>query len=429
MIFSRLKHVVDLFGNRVPGQVIIQMTDKCNALCPQCGMRRTADYQRTELEVDDMKRVIDKAVENKVEAMSFTGGEPMLNVDRLVSLLKYAGDAGIKYTRTGTNGYLFRYRNNEDEFRTRISKIAEKLAATSVRNFWISIDSAEPHVHEEMRGFTNLIEGIRRAVPIFHEFGIYPSANLGINRNVGGKQTQYFYKEPRHQDDAYFDLFYSEFRSSFQRFYEFVIDLGFTTVNTCYPMSVQNNGNENLSSVYTATSRDLVVNFSDGEREKLFQALMDTVPEYRDQIRIFTPLSSLYALVKQYQGVHTSNYPCRGGIDFFFIDSKDGNTYPCGFRGNESFGKYEDLDLDKIDRKAVCHKCDWECFRDPSALFGPFLEGAMSPVQLYRKFYKDREYFALWREDLKYYEACQLFNGRQAPDYLSLAKFSANQTV
>jgi len=38
-------------------------------------------------------------------------------------------------------------------------------------------------------------------------------------------------------------------------------------------------------------------------------------------------------------------YPCRGGINFFFIDAKTGSTYPCGYRDKTDMGSFEELNL------------------------------------------------------------------------------------
>jgi hypothetical protein len=73
--------------------------------------------------------------------------------------------------------------------------------------------------------------------------------------------------------------------------------------------------------------------------------------------------------------------------------------------------------------KAYCRLCDWECFRDPSELFGPVLEGLFSPLNLLRRIKKDTLHFRLWSEDMLYYRACQLFNGRKPPDMARLSAF------
>jgi hypothetical protein len=145
--------------------------------------------------------------------------------------------------------------------------------------------------------------------------------------------------------------------------------------------------------------------------------------EFRSKIRIFIPLCSLYALTMVLIDGPNAAYPCRGGIDFFFIDSRDGNTYPCGYRGNENFGKYWEIDWNKVRNKGDCTMCDWECFRDPSELFGPLLQSISEPLKLIKKVKEYPQYFCLWWNDLKYYRACEFFNGRRAPNYKKLNNF------
>ncbi len=79
MALSLLKDVAvnlpALVRGRTPGQLIIQTTDYCNATCPQCGMRKQEKFQRSRLDVDSMKRIIDRGgAKNRVKALSFTGG-------------------------------------------------------------------------------------------------------------------------------------------------------------------------------------------------------------------------------------------------------------------------------------------------------------------------------------------------------------------
>jgi hypothetical protein len=175
--------------------------------------------------------------------------------------------------------------------------------------------------------------------------------------------------------------------------------------------------------VYQAVSEDSVVRFGNAEKAMLFKAVLDTVPAYRSKIRVFSPRTSLYALGKQYSYGSNGAYPCRGGIDYFFINSQDVNVYPCGYRGNESLGKYWEMDWDSVDEHAACYQCDWECFRDPSELFGPLLEGFSNPASVIRKFCGDPRYLNLWINDVRYYCACDLFDGRKPPEYARLRRF------
>lgn len=421
---SIVNSIKSLAGRRIPGQLVIQYTDHCNALCPQCGMNIGNRFKRSRLTNDELKGLIDAAVEKSVEVISFTGGEPLLFFDDLIELMQYAGRAGMQYIRTGTNGFMFTGSEKPD-FQDKINKMVEKLAATPVRNFWISIDSAVPELHEKMRGFPGVIAGIEKALPIFHEAGIYPSANLGINRNTGGDMNEAMGGLPP-GGAGYLESFYPAFIDAFRKFYRFVIDLGFTMVNACYPMSVDaESAGENLEAVYAATSSDAVVRFSLAEKAFLFKALFNVIPEFRSKIRVFSPRSSLFSLYRQYSYQSGPAYPCRGGIDFFFVDARDGNVYPCGYRGNENMGRFQDLDLTRIKPQTPCHRCDWECFRDPSELFGPILQAMTDPLALFKRFREDGEYRRLWMEDLKYYRAAGFFNGRRPADYDRMAGFGS----
>jgi hypothetical protein len=384
-------------------------------------MRVTAELPRTKLSQDVVKRIIDCAAANGVKAISLTGGEPLIFLDEVTRLIEYASTAGIAYIRTGTNGFMFR---NSDQagFTSKVKRMAERLAATPLRNLWISIDSAVPSVHEKMRGFPGVIKGIEKALPVFHQHGIYPSANLGINRNLGGETRN---RKRQVAGTLSPEGFYHKYRSDFRKFYAFVTDLGFTMVNACYPMSIDEaEETGNLKAVYGATSADDIVRFSSSEKAYLFKALLNTIPEFRSRIRIFTPLSSLHALYKQYADPFYLPYPCRGGIDYFYVDVTDGNTYPCGYRGSENLGKYWQMDWRNRQSQTDCYQCDWECFRDPSHLLGPLVPGLLKPLGTLKKMWKDRDAFHLWVNDLKYYRACHFFDGRMPPDSSRLEFFS-----
>lgn len=414
------------FGqNRIPAQLVIQATNCCNATCPQCGMRRTARIPRFTLSDETLLRILDGCSARGVQAVSFTGGEPLLFLDRLVAWIRYAGQAGIPYIRTGTNGFLF-CGADRPGFKARIAQIAQRLAATPLRNFWISLDSAEPDIHERMRGLPGVVAGIEKALPIFHAHGIYPSANLGLNRQVGGASTAELRADSYARREDYLNAFYHAYIGGLDRFYRLAERLGFSTVNTCYPMSIAACEKETgLSAVYAATTTDDIVRFAADEKAVLYKALLDTIPRHRHRLRIFSPLSALYMLHRAYDGGNGAAHAagCRGGVDFFFVDAQDGNTYPCGYRGNENLGKFWELDLDGMRPGQDCHRCDWECFRDPSELCAPLLKLFRSPIGLMRQMAADRAYGRFWIGDMRYYVACDFFDGRQPPNPRRLERF------
>jgi hypothetical protein len=71
--------------------------------------------------------------------------------------------------------------------------------------------------------------------------------------------------------------------------------------------------------------------------------------------------------------------------------------------------------------RAFCRQCDWECFRDPSELLGNLLALRKKPLSEISKLIRDSEYRDLLISDLKYYQACDYFDGRLAPDFARLA--------
>lgn len=425
-IFS-FKKLLDLKKGRVPKQLIIQITNHCNARCPQCGMRVTENYPRSKLNVNVIKRIIDAAAEEEVNIISFTGGEPFLFLDDLITAIDYASQAGIHYIRTGTNGFMLKFDNDKDHDR-RVNSIAERLANTNLRNIWISIDSFVPSIHEKMRGFDGLVKGIEKALPIFRQHNIFPAANVGINRNLGGYLTALLTRDNFHNEHIYDPLFYTHYKEAFRKFFTYVIDMGFTIVGTCYPMSVDETENASgLDPVYAATSVDSIVRFTKQEKAYLFKALMETIPEFRHMIRIFSPVSSVYALYMQHSGNDGFPYPCFGGLDYFFIDAQNGDTFPCGYRGAENLGKFWDKKWLHANSASSCYKCDWECFRDPSEMLGPILHFFKNPLSLISKFRENRGYMTMWLDDIRYYFACSFFDGRKPPNYTKLKKFEASQ--
>jgi MoaA/NifB/PqqE/SkfB family radical SAM enzyme len=403
-----LRNVAELFSvlfGRLPGQVVIQITNYCNASCPQCGMRKTAAIERFRLDESRIKDILDQCARNGVEAVSLTGGEPFIRIGEILELLDYGARRGIRYMRSGTNGYMF-VREGKAAGTEGMIRFAKNLAASGIRNFWISLDSADTGTHEAMRGLPGVIAGIRAALPLFHAQGLYPAANLGINRNVAPVPPL------AGPDDE--SGFFEAFREGFTAFFSKALELGFTMANVCYPMSsVQAGLAGETAAVYGAISGDATVNFSPPELHLVFKALLEVIPLFRDRIRIFTPLSVLYALSVENTGLL---FPCLGGCSYFYIDSRDGHIYPCGYRGNENLGGDPAAVIRRGRKlKPSCMKCHWECFRDPSQLFGLARYMIRHPLCCFIKKEIDPRMLRLWFDDIRYYIRCDFFNGRKPP--------------
>lgn len=397
---------------RTPGQLIIQTTDYCNATCPQCGMRRQESFKRSRIDTDAMKRMIDRAAKNGVRALSFTGGEPFLFQRELLECISHAKKKHIPYIRTGTNGFMFQ-NSGKPGFVEKMRQFAKDLKKSGLYTFWVSLDTWDIMTHEGNRGLDGVIDGIRTALLVFREEGVYPSANLGINRTIVKEQISINSESTGAEKEA----FYEAYKEGFRRFYEFASGLGFTISNACYPMSMQGDA------VYRAESADGIVSYNSTEKHLLFKAMYDVIPEFRGRIRIFTPRSSLLQLIRNYGGDKKAGFACYGGIDYFFVESSTGHAFPCGFRAAADMGPYEELDVQSIKLKPECRLCDWECFRDPSNQTGPLAEFFRSPFSVAKMFLRDREFMSEWWKDLFYYFACGMFDFRKEADYGKMRRF------
>jgi len=412
-----------LLRDRRPArQLVLQLTERCNARCPQCGMSVRNSFHRATIDVESASRIVDEAAAKNVKAISFTGGEPMLYADEVVTLACRARERGIPHVRTGTNGFLFRG-SDSPGFEARTRALARALVRAGVSTFWVSMDSADPHVHEEIRGMEGVCEGIRRALPVFHEEGLFPAANVGLTRLVG--------RTPLNASDP--ETLATQARAAFGHMFEAIVDLGFTMAGMCYPMSMPVE-QADATAAYRATSPSSIVRFAPAEKAVIYGVLLDVIPEARARLRLFTPRCNLDVLREENlaaasgrPGEPITAYPCRGGVDFFFIAAADGLVYPCGYRGDEPLGSIDELVID-ADREPTCTACEWECFRDPSELLGPLYEVQPHPATLLRKHDVGSRRLRYWFEDVRYALACGMFDGRVAPDYRRLACYGRSRT-
>jgi len=101
--------LVDQFGREVSG-VRVSLTDRCNFDCVYChneglgDTRGPMDARDDEMSTDDVVRFLEVAREFDVEAVKFTGGEPMLR-DDLEEIVRRTPD-GMETSLTTNGTYL-----------------------------------------------------------------------------------------------------------------------------------------------------------------------------------------------------------------------------------------------------------------------------------------------------------------------------------
>ena len=99
--------LTDEFGREVTG-VRVSLTDRCNFDCVYChneglgDTRGPMEPQDDEMETDDIVRFLEVAAEFDVDAVKFTGGEPMLREDLEEIIARTPASMEVSLTTNGT---------------------------------------------------------------------------------------------------------------------------------------------------------------------------------------------------------------------------------------------------------------------------------------------------------------------------------------
>ncbi|MCC4602288.1 PqqD family peptide modification chaperone [Xanthomonas campestris] len=168
--------------------VYMHLTNNCNLKCPYCYNKSDREYKikmekqgriASILTTEESKALIFDLVENGVQHIVFTGGEPLMRPDAL-ELFKYARSLSEKLKiEVLTNGILIK------------ESVAEKLC-DYVDMVTISLDGHEQHLHERYRGrntFAPTVRGIRTLVEVRNKNG-QKRPNISLvpaltNKNIG----------------------------------------------------------------------------------------------------------------------------------------------------------------------------------------------------------------------------------------------------
>lgn len=136
---SALKHLRS--GFKLPYMVMYETTLMCNMFCGYCVFGEDGKFNdlKSRAERERIFGRIDEICELGVFALSFSGGEPLLNPNTC-DYIAYASDRGL-WTSMPTNGLLIR-------------KYAEGVARLDMLE--VSIDSLEPRRFAKRRGLDGL---------------------------------------------------------------------------------------------------------------------------------------------------------------------------------------------------------------------------------------------------------------------------------
>lgn len=146
-----------------PGHPVWEVTSACNLRCIHCHAASGKPDPR-ELSTDEGKRLIDQIAEMEgFRTLIYTGGEPLVRPD-IFELLRYSKEAGFANI-IATNGTLI------DE------EMAWKLKACGVVCNAISIDAADPGIHDFVRNKQGAFDLAMRAIEATKKAGILLQIN------------------------------------------------------------------------------------------------------------------------------------------------------------------------------------------------------------------------------------------------------------
>ncbi|MFA9426600.1 GTP 3',8-cyclase MoaA [Natronorubrum sp. A-ect3] len=171
--------LADEFGREVTG-VRVSLTDRCNFDCVYChneglgDTRGPMDPQDDEMSTDDVVRFLEVAAEFDVDAVKFTGGEPMLR-DDLTEIIERTPDQ-MEVSLT-TNGTFLPGR-------------AEALVDAGLERVNVSQDALDPTDFAEITksgAYEKVIEGVEAAL----EAGLDPvKLNMVVFEHTAGYVPQ-----------------------------------------------------------------------------------------------------------------------------------------------------------------------------------------------------------------------------------------------
>ncbi|MBV0923776.1 GTP 3',8-cyclase MoaA [Halomicroarcula limicola] len=148
--------LADQFGREVTG-VRVSLTDRCNFDCVYChneglgDTRGPMDPQDDEMSADDVVRFLEVAAEFDVDAVKFTGGEPMLRGDLTEIVRRTPDELEVSMTTNGTF----------------LPDRAEELVDAGLERVNVSQDALDPDDFAKVTqsgAYEQVIEGVEAAL-------------------------------------------------------------------------------------------------------------------------------------------------------------------------------------------------------------------------------------------------------------------------
>ena len=155
-----------------PRLISWNITLRCPLKCTHCYAKAGEHESVGVLSTDEALAVIDQIRDVGTPVVVLSGGEPLMRED-LCTIARYGTDRGLPMVM-GTSGYLLD------------RSMAQKLRDAGIRTVAVSIDSADPAVHDSFRGVSGAWERAVQAVRNCRVAGIGVQINMTVMRPSAG---------------------------------------------------------------------------------------------------------------------------------------------------------------------------------------------------------------------------------------------------
>lgn len=142
------------------------ITLQCPLKCSHCYVDAGEREAEGVLSTKEALGVIDQICETGRPVVVLSGGEPLMRED-VFTIARYGTEQGLRMVM-GSSGYLID------------RAMAKKLHEAGIRTVAISIDSADPSVHDAFRGIAGVWERAVQAIRFCHDENIGVQINMSV---------------------------------------------------------------------------------------------------------------------------------------------------------------------------------------------------------------------------------------------------------
>ena len=165
-MYGKRAEVVTGISGRAPRIISWNITLRCPLKCAHCYVDAGEREADGVLSTEEAFGVIDQICETGKPIVVLSGGEPLLRED-IFAIAHYGTEQGLRMVM-GTSGYLL------DQV------MAKKCKEAGIRAVAISLDSADPSVHDAFRGIDGVWERAVQAISFCHEEKMGVQINMSV---------------------------------------------------------------------------------------------------------------------------------------------------------------------------------------------------------------------------------------------------------